>query len=168
MNREQIQRLFAYDDWANDLVFEAAGRLSNEQLNQDMKTSHGGVLGTLVHIVAAEEIWLSRWTGRPSPAPLSVGDLPSLSALAHRWSAVQKERNAFVASFTDEKLDETLRVSMRAGEFVHRYWEMFQHLVNHSSYHRGQIATMLRQLGVAPPPTDLIKFYREEQQADEK
>jgi uncharacterized damage-inducible protein DinB len=46
------------------------------------------------------------------------------------------------------------------GEYVHSYRQMFRHVVNHSSYHRGQVVTMMRQAGVKPPSTDLILFYR--------
>ncbi|PYP34487.1 MAG: hypothetical protein DMD46_16610 [Gemmatimonadetes bacterium] len=58
--------------------------------------------------------------------------------------------------------DETVAVKpSTGGEYVHTFRQMFRHAVDHSSYHRGQIVTMLRQLGVTPPTTGLIYFYRE-------
>lgn len=62
---------------------------------------------------------------------------------------------------SDERLDEVVAYRTVAGvPQESAIWEMLRHVVNHGTYHRGQLATMLRQLGVAPPSTDLILFYR--------
>jgi uncharacterized damage-inducible protein DinB len=67
----------------------------------------------------------------------------------------------FVATLDDCKLQETLETTTLAGTFTAPYWQMIQHVVDHSSYHRGQIVTMLRQLGVTPPSTGMMRFYRD-------
>jgi len=78
-----------------------------------------------------------------------------------RWEAVDAERAAFVAGMSDAQLDDTRIVKPSSGgEFVHTFRQMFRHFINHSSYHRGQIVTFMRQLGTAPPSTDLILYYR--------
>jgi len=70
----------------------------------------------------------------------------------------------FVSELTDERLSSVLIYkTMEGKQFSNILWQMMQHLINHSTYHRGQVVTMLRQLGVKPIGTDLITFYREKQ-----
>ena len=69
MNINEIRRLYAYTEWANGLVLEAAEKLSSEQLLRDVKISHNSILGTLVHMAGAEWIWLERWHGHSPTDP---------------------------------------------------------------------------------------------------
>lgn len=156
-----IEMLFDYDTWANELVFDAVATLSEETLRQDLSTSHDSIFGTLVHIVGAEEVWLSRWRGEPGATLPDPSQIPSLAALRERWGAARAGRDAFLESLDEATLDETIEITTLLGKsFRHSYRHMFQHVVNHSSYHRGQIVTLLRQVGAEPPATDLIKFHR--------
>ncbi len=128
---------------------------------QDFKSSHGGIHGTLVHIVGAEKIWLERFLGDPQPF-LSKTPPMSLSDLKTVWEKVGYDTAKWLGTMNDRKLQETFTMKTSKGDtLVHVFWQAFQHKVNHSSYHRGQIVTMLRQLDVKPPSTDLIQFYRE-------
>lgn len=157
-----VLELFAYNAWANRAIFDAAARLPPAAYRRDLGSSHGGMHGTLAHIVWAEELWLSRWTGRPNPAVPQGADLADLAAVRIRWETVEAERGAFLATLTADGLADTRRVRPSAGgEFVHTLRQMFLHTVDHSSYHRGQVVTLLRQVGVVPPSTGLIVFYRQ-------
>jgi len=151
----EFLELFDYNAWANRTIFDAAAQLPEEQYFRDLKSSYGGIHGTLAHIVWAEQLWLHRWVGKPNPAVPQGSDLKSV------WEAVEAERGRFLADFTEERLEETRLVKPSSGgEYVHTYRQMFRHFINHSSYHRGQIVTFLRQLGHKPPSTDLILYYR--------
>jgi len=157
----EILELFAYNAWANRTIFDAAAKLSDEQYFRDLKSSYGGVHSTLAHIVWAEHLWLNRWLIRPNPAVPQGADLRTLDEVRARWEAVDAERSTLLAGMDDTVLDETRAVKPSSGgEYVHTFRQMFRHLINHSSYHRGQIVTFLRQLGATPPSTDLILFYR--------
>jgi len=157
----EFLELFDYNAWANRIIFDAARRLPDEQYFRDLKSSFGGVHGTLCHIVWVEQVWLHRWLGRPNPAVEQGRDLKTLSDVRGRWDAVEAERGSFVAGLSDSRLDETRRVKPSSGgEYVHSFRQMFRHFINHSSYHRGQIVTFLCQLGSKPPSTDLILYYR--------
>jgi uncharacterized damage-inducible protein DinB len=117
--------------------------------------------GTLCHTVWAEQLWLTRWLGTPPPAVPQGRDLATLAAVQARWEEVEAQRARFIAGVSEARLDETVRIKPTSGgEYQHSYRQMFRHLVNHSSYHRGQVVTMMRQVGVRPPSTDLILFYR--------
>jgi len=153
--------LFGYNAWANRIILDAVAGLPDEHYFRDLKSSFGGVHGTLCHIVWVEQVWLHRWMGRPNPAVAQGKDLTSLAEVRSRWEAVEQEREGFVATITDSRLEETRLVKpSTGGEFIHTFRQMFRHFINHSSYHRGQITTFLRQLGATPPNTDLIRYYR--------
>ena len=123
---------------------------------------------TLVHLCGAEWVWHSRWRGR-SPASIqsllaeSESPLDQLESICHFWSRLQQQIVAFVRELGDEGITRTFSYTLFSGaSFSSPYWQTVQHLVNHGSYHRGQVTNMLRQLGAAPaPPTDLIAYYRE-------
>ena len=160
MTPEEARSLFAYDVWANDALLEAVSSLPEEELLRERPSSHGSLLGTLIHIMGAEEVWLGRWTGKTVSLP-SPENVPSLEALKSRWLRVREERKSFVDGSDEAKLAEELEVTTPAGDtYRNTFAEMFRHLTNHSSYHRGQVVSMLRESGVRPPSTDLIRFYR--------
>ena len=158
-----VRELFEFNAWAHRRIFDALAPLPEDQYFRDLKSSHGGIHGTLCHIVWAEQLWLHRWLRRPPPAVAQGRDLTSLAEVRTRWETVEAERLAFLEGLTDAMLAATLTVQpTMGGAYVHTYWETLQHTVDHSSYHRGQIVTLLRQLGVQPPSTGLILFYREQ------
>ena len=161
---KEFLELFDYNAWANRTIFDAAGGLPGEQYFRDLKSSYGGVHGTLAHIVWAEQLWLHRWLGKPNPTVPQGTDLRSLGDVRERWEAVELERGAFLATFAAPRLEETRLVKPSSGgEYVHTFRQMFRHFINHSSYHRGQIVAFVRQLGHQPPSTDLILYYRRTQ-----
>lgn len=161
MNVQEIKLLFAYNSWANNRLFEAAAALSEDQYKRDLQSSHGGIHGTLAHIVGAEKIWLSRWIRKPESTVMTGKDIASLEELKKVWEEVGRRTATFLAGMNDNKLQSTIEIVTTEGKrYTHSYQQMFQHLVNHSSYHRGQITTMLRQLGAKPVGTDMIAFHR--------
>ena len=162
MKIDELRTLFAYDSWASDLLLDAVKALPEEAIRRDLGTSHQSLLGTLVHVVAAEELWLSRWKGAPRSKLTGLDQIASLDALRAWWSKVRAERDAYIASLGEADLEREMEMPTTAGAtYRHRYADMFRHLANHSTYHRGQVAAMLRQLDEKPPSTDLIRFYRE-------
>lgn len=161
MTLHEIKILHAYNAWANNRIFDALAALTPEQYMTDMKGSHGGIHPTLVHMVGAEKVWLERFRGSAQPF-LSENPPKSLAELKTVWEKVGFDAAKWLGTMTDKKLGETFTMKTVKGDtFTHLFWQAFQHVVNHSTYHRGQIITMMRQLGVKPPTTDLIVFYRE-------
>src|SRR5437899_8340765 len=119
MDLAEARELFAYNAWANRRIFTALHALPSEQYFRDLKSSYGGIHGTLCHIVWAEQLWLHRWLGKPNPAVPQGSDLKSLAAARRRWETVEAERGAFVAELTDARLDETRIVRPSSGgEYV--------------------------------------------------
>ena len=166
MDLSDIRHLFDYTEWANQLAMEAAGKLANDQLRRDFGISHKSIFGTLLHMAGAEWIWLERWNGR-SPAKAeawsqwtteSCADLPTLK---ERWNGVIHNRSRYVAQLADSNLADELAFKLLSGDpSSMRLVHQMQHVVNHSTMHRGQVVGMIRQLGIDPPSTDLLFYVR--------
>jgi uncharacterized damage-inducible protein DinB len=159
MNLDDIRQLFDYTEYANHLALTAAEKLTDEQLRQDVKISHGSILGTLAHMAGAEWIWLSRWQG-VSPSELWTSEtFADLAALGERWREIEADRRAILEGLTMDELHSELSYRNLKGEpFSLPLIQQMQHVVNHATLHRGQVVGLIRQLGVAPPAVDLL-FY---------
>jgi uncharacterized damage-inducible protein DinB len=161
MTLQEAKTLHAYNSWATNHVFDVLATMPTDKYMQDMKGSHGSIHTTLVHMVGAEKVWLERFQDAAQPF-LSENPPASLAELKVVWEKVGYDTAKWLGMMTDKKLGETFTMKTAQGDtFTHVFWQAFQHVVNHSSYHRGQVITMMRQLGVKPVSTDLIRFYRE-------
>lgn len=166
MSPDEIRLLYQYDSWANRRVLGAASALSPEQFTRDLGSSFRSVRDTLVHIMGAQWIWLERWQGRLPAGLPEAKDFPTLDSIRARWSEVERDLLAYVNHLSVEEIAAVREYkTAKSGAFLNPLWQALQHLVNHGTYHRGQLTTMLRQLGAAPPQTDLIVFYRERDRA---
>ena len=151
-------RLFAFSQWANDQLLAAADALPPEALTRDLGGSFPTVLDTLRHIAWSEWRWLDRWHERaPAGAdPLGCGDLAALRA---RWAALAADQREFVSRVTAADLGRHISYINDAGErWTYTLADMLRHVVNHGTYHRGQVATMLRRLSLVPPSTDYLVY----------
>jgi len=159
MNKKDVLLLLAYNSWANAQLLDLAARLTPDQLTRDLSTSHRSLHETLTHILAAEWVWLKRCQGSSPKALLDPKQFPDLSALREKWAEVEQEQAAFVAWLSDESLDRVVRyTNFRGEEWEYSLRHVFQHVVNHSTYHRGQVMAMLRQLGAAGVMTDFLAY----------
>ena len=162
MKIDDIRDLFSYTEWANARIIDAARGLSEEQLTREIESSFRSIRDTLAHVAMAEWIWLRRWKGEsPTAAPAWSANGASLETIVENLHAVEDERRELLDSITDEDLLRELPYrSIKGDPFETRLDHQMAHVANHSTYHRGQLTTMLRQVGVTPPTTDLIVFIR--------
>jgi len=164
MNVDEIQHLYAYTEWANALVLDAAEKLSSEQLLRDVRISHSSIMGTLSHMAGAEWIWLERWHGVSPVGPeawaqWTVEECGDLQQLRAKWQPIIDKRHAYLERLKDADLAKQLSFRRINGEvYSLPLVQQLQHVVNHATLHRGQVVGMIRQLGVTPPATDLL-FY---------
>jgi uncharacterized damage-inducible protein DinB len=162
VNVSDARTLYAFNRWATDRVLDAARLVGPADLTRDLRTSHGSLKGTLVHLVWAEWIWLERWRGESPKRVFTEDQFADVTAISSRWSKVARGQHEFIATLTDDRLLARLSYENLEGErWEYALAHMMQHVVNHSSYHRGQIASLLRQLDHVPPPTDLLVFVDE-------
>jgi uncharacterized damage-inducible protein DinB len=156
---ETLRKLFTFNRWANRKTLDSVAVLTAEEYVQPAGGSFGSVHGTLVHLYGADWVWLERFHGR-SPRSLPAGEsFSTLEELQRKWSAVEAGHEAFLASLTPDRLLEEFSYVNFAGEgMTYPYGEALLHLANHGTYHRGQIATLLRQLGKKAISTDYLRW----------
>jgi uncharacterized damage-inducible protein DinB len=162
MNLQDVRTLLDYHYWARDRMFEALEPLTAEQYSHELVSSFRSIHETVVHTYSAEWNWYSRWTGTSPTDHLAGSRYPDVASLRRDWVATEAQVRAFVDAAGDEGLARIYEYKMFNGTpTASPLWQMAQHIVNHASYHRGQVTTMLRQLGAQPPkPLDMIAFYR--------
>jgi uncharacterized damage-inducible protein DinB len=159
-----ITELYSYNRWANAKTLMVASRLDNEAFARELSNSFSSVRDTLVHILGAEWIWLERWNGRSPRALLSTAELPTLAAITERWRQVEDGQNSFLQRLRESDLSTSISyVNPRGETWSYPLGQQMLHVVNHSTYHRGQVTTLLRQLGAEPVSTDLLLYYDEQQ-----
>ena len=161
MNRLEIQLLYAYNRWANSRLVVPSSTLPPDLLRRDLTPSDRSVWKTLQHILWGEWLWLGRWQERSPPglSPLECTDLPTLRL---RWAEIEREQVDFLEHLNPADLERPLSYENPPGTgWTYPLAAMLQHVVNHSTYHRGQLAAMLRQLGTVPSPTDYLVYLDE-------
>jgi uncharacterized damage-inducible protein DinB len=163
MNFEDLGTLLDYHYWARDRVLDAASGLTADQFSRNLGSSFGSVRDTLAHIYSAEWAWYSRWNGTSPAAMLPADEFPDVASIRQAWTAHEVKMRAFLESLGEPGVTRVFEYKGFGGQPGSSvFWQMLQHLVNHASYHRGQVTTLLRQLGAAPARSmDMIAFYRE-------
>jgi len=152
--------LFAYNRWATARTLDAAELLTDEQLTRDLGGSFPSVRDTLAHMLAAEWIWLSRWMGDPPGTAPDLSGCMEARALRDRWQVLAGAQAAYLAGLTAAALERPVSILTRTGIAAELpLHETLRHVVNHATYHRGQVAAMLRRLGAQPVATDLFLYY---------
>jgi uncharacterized damage-inducible protein DinB len=162
MTSQDLQTMLDYHYWARDRLLAALETLTPEQYTRDMGNSFKSIRDTVTHIYAAEWAWYERWQERSPTALLPADAFPDLASLRRTWSEHEARMRAFVAELGEGGADRIIEYKLLSGHAgASPIWQMLQHVVNHASYHRGQVTTMLRQIGAAPAkPMDMIAYYR--------
>lgn len=159
---EEVRSLFAYNRWATLRLLDVVEGLSDEEFTRDLGSSFPSVAATLVHIVGAEWVWLRRWVGASPTSFPDAAAMGSVAAVRTRWNELWAEQQAWLDALDEGALARVVSYRAFDGQpFAASLGRLVHHVINHSTYHRGQVATMLRQLGRTPPSTDLVRFYRE-------
>jgi uncharacterized damage-inducible protein DinB len=162
MNAEDFRLLYDYNSWANHHTLDACAQLTDVQFTRDLGSSFRSVRDTLVHLMLVEWLWLERWHGRSPNSYAPTSEFPKVESVRARWAEIDRDLLDYIASLTPEDVQRVVYHKTTTGVPQSApLWQMLQHLANHGTYHRGQITTLLRQLGAKATGTDLITFYRE-------
>jgi uncharacterized damage-inducible protein DinB len=150
-----------FSDWATRRVLASVEALSEAELHRNLGNSYGGIFETLAHIFQGDAIWLDRLLGLPTENLAAYDPRADLAGLAGQWQAVRDRYLSWADTLAPDDWDRIVPFRNTKGEFSSQaVWRIVLHVVNHASYHRGQVTTMLRQLGREPVGTDLMLYYR--------
>jgi uncharacterized damage-inducible protein DinB len=152
--------LLDYTRWANARVSEGLRQLPDDLLNTPIREGWLSPFDVLVHMVAAERLWLSRWQGESPDHLMTRDDLPTLDALSAAWDALDTETRAFLRTVDDPNRIVTYRTT-KGVEHKQAIWELVMHLINHHTEHRSQVGLFLATHGVDVGNLDLIAYLRD-------
>ena len=162
MTKQYFIELADFNIWANDIFCSCLEKISNEQWNEKIISSFNSIQETVLHIISAETAWLERLQKKEKVTWLQMEFKGSKEEHIVLWKKASKQLKDFIVSFDESKMNDMFSFKRFNGEEnTMKYYEVFAHTFNHSTYHRGQVVTMLRQAGFTNiQSTDLLGFYR--------
>lgn len=163
MTPSELHDLVHYNSWAHRRLFDVIAGVPEELYMKQSGTSHGNMHGTVTHTVGAEELWLNRWTGKPATGIRKPDEFSGFSALRKHWEIVDSHIHDFCSSLTTENAirAEIAYSDLKGNRYSQPLVQLIQHMVNHSSFHRGQMVMFLRQFSFVPVSTDMVVYFRE-------
>ena len=163
--KQLLQQYAAYNIWANKRIVETAGILSEEQINKEIISSFPSVYKTVMHLMEVEFVWWERLklAEHDTASGWFTGNFDELSK---KWVDLSQQWYDWIKNANDVNITHVFAYQNTKKElFKQPVYEVLLHLFNHQAYHRGQVVTMLRQLGIDKiPATDFIVFSRNKKQ----
>jgi uncharacterized damage-inducible protein DinB len=168
---ENYRFLARYNSWFNERLYDACGRLADDERRRDRGAFFGSIHGSLNHLMWADRMWLKRFAAQGVPFPSLTDDVLALPAgavygtvVCEDWTELRAQRarlDAAIEAWTrDMPADFPLRTigyaNTKGVRREHAAWQALTHFFNHQTHHRGQVTTLLSQAGIDPGATDLI------------
>jgi uncharacterized damage-inducible protein DinB len=154
--------LFASNRWADRRVLEACRKLTAEQYVVEPAPGWSSVRSTIVHIAIVTDGWIRAVAGEPVAIFSTEAELPTVDDAGRLLDRAGRVLDDLLPTLTPERLAAPMTLRGGGRTAILPPWAVFRHVVNHSTYHRGQVASKLKRLGVEPPVTDFI-FWAFEQ-----
>ena len=162
MNKKHFIELADYIIWADNTAIEWLNQINEEQWNRSVISSFSSIRQTAIHIAGAEKIWIDFWTNVPDPVYLSAEFKGTKNDLIEIWKKTSVGLKNFIEKYPEENYLQQVSLKKPNGEEARmELSQTFPHMINHSTYHRGQLVTLLRQTGFTNlSSTDLFTYYR--------
>lgn len=162
MEPQEIRTLYDYNYWANARILDALDRAPAEAYDSPNSLVWSSLRGTLIHILGAEWVWLSRCEGRSPAGLLAEEEFQTVATLRARWKNEEARMRTFLASLTTARLVQPVEYRTTTGAAMSTpLWQILLHVVNHGTQHRAEVAQVLTELGHSPGDVDMILFFRE-------
>jgi len=161
LNIKNILLIYEYYYWANHRILTQTALVTNEQFIAPASFPFGGLRGTLVHIVEAEQSWLNRLKGLGDGPELIPEEYPTFKHLEERMQEGETTMRAFLAGLHDEDMNNQVRYILDDGPRDRILWRCLYHLANHGTQHRSETAAMLTDFGYSPGNLDFNTFLDE-------
>jgi uncharacterized damage-inducible protein DinB len=159
---DDLVSLFAYNRWADRRMLDACRKLSPEQYAAEPVPGWASVRASVVHLASATSNWIRRVAGEVVGGPLTEADLPTVEEAERRLDEAYQTLEGLWPALTPERLATPRPFQLRGQSWVLPPWVVLRHVVNHATYHRGQVASKLKRFGVEQPATDFV-FWALEQ-----
>jgi uncharacterized damage-inducible protein DinB len=158
---ETLRELYDYNYWSRDRQLAACSKLDEEQFARPMGNSFSSLRETIAHLVGVEWIWLERLNGRsPQGFPSWMEDLQTVGQIHERWNLAERDMRTYLGTLDQAGLSRPLSDTNLKGErLTYPLGQILFHLANHQTYHRGQVTTLLRQLGAAAVAVDFLVYF---------
>ena len=157
--KEHLTNMFEFVRWGDNLIMRAARSVPDEGYYREQGISAGSIHKLLVHVMAAQWLWLSRWRG-DSPTRIETHeDYPTRDALEQRWPLVHSAVLDFLSMQSPKSLARVLEYRNNKGEvYALPLGDTVLQVIDHSIYHRGQLNTMIKRAGGTPAPAGYVLY----------
>jgi uncharacterized damage-inducible protein DinB len=166
--KDDLESLYAFNSWANARVLETLRALPEADYVKEQGGGWPSLRATFVHLAGATGAWAERFSGREATRLATVDELPGLEDAARVLLAAEEKHRQHLATYTQGHLAGPFTwKNLKGEEKTAPFWVVVRHVVNHQTYHRGQIASMVRRLGHAPKSTDMVVWGIEQAAASD-
>lgn len=160
--QDDLVTLFAYDRWANGKLFDACRKLTAEQYVAEPVPGWSSVRSTICHIALATELNLRSLAGDPDDRIPTEAELVAMDDAAQLLERAYRRFEELRPTLTPERLNTMLTLRAIGRTFTLPRWAILRHIVNHSTYHRGQVASKLKRFGIEQQITDFFWWVIEQ------
>jgi uncharacterized damage-inducible protein DinB len=154
--------LFAFNRWANDKMLDACRKLTSEQYAAEPVLGWAPVRSTVYHIAVVTDGWLRTLANDSDQSFPTEAETPTVDDAARILARAYQTFDHVLPTLTADVLATPRTFSRRGRTAVLTPWVVLRHVVNHTTYHRGQVASKLKRFGVQQPETDLVYFALEQ------
>jgi len=160
MSVEMTRGLYDYHRWANRRLFEVATALGEDLACRDVgqQFSYPTVRRMFGHLYGADRVWLSRWTGG-TLTTIPGAEFVTLASIREPWDDLERDQRAFIESLAPADLERVIEYRNMHGRLLRApLWPLLQHVANHGTHHRSEIATMMTMISGSPPDTGINTY----------
>jgi uncharacterized damage-inducible protein DinB len=160
MSVHMFRELYAYHRWANRRLFDVATALGDELVSRDVgkQFSYTTVRRMFGHLYGADWIWLARWKG-VATTTVPGDEFQTLASIRAPWDEIEREQRSFVEGLAPTELERVIEYRNQEGKALRApLWPLLQHVANHATHHRSEIATMMTMISGSPPDSGINTY----------
>jgi uncharacterized damage-inducible protein DinB len=159
---DDFTSLFAFNRWANAKMFDACRKLTPEQYVAEPVPGWPSVRATVYHITLVTEMWLRGLEGDPDDTIPTEAEIATVDDAERLLDRAYQRFHRLLPTLTAERLATPVKFERRGRSITMPPWMLLRHVVNHTTYHRGQVASKLKRFGIQQAETDLVFWWREQ------
>jgi len=147
MTKKYLLEIANYSNWVDNAVIKWLEQINDEQWQKEIASSFNSIEKTVTHIVSAKKVWINFWQNVPNPVFLSTEFKGTKNELIEIWKKAMDDYKNFIKNYPEENYSQIISFKVRGEEWKMEFAQTVLHHNNHATYHRGQLVTLLRQVG---------------------